>query len=64
MMQKSDILSEVSHMRKLAHFVTKLPWPLHSREVFVQACGIILKKENALVLSMSSPPGENWMGRH
>ena len=54
MIKQSDLVGEVSHLRKLAYFRANLPWPFEQRECFIQACGVILKEENAAVLSMSS----------
>lgn len=43
--KQSEILTEVSHLRKLGYFRNNLPWPFAEREVFLQACGILLKED-------------------
>ena len=62
MTKQSDIISEISHLRKLAYFKNNLPWPFHQREIFLQASGIIIKEENAAVLVMSSVDSDTWLG--
>jgi hypothetical protein len=54
LMKQSDIVAEVSHLRKLAYFRCNMPWPLSPREIYLQASGLIIKEENAAVLTMSS----------
>ena len=58
----SEIVTEVSHLRKLAYFRFNLPWPFYYRECFVQACGTILKDEQAAALSMSTVNEDSWLG--
>lgn len=60
--KKSDIKGEYSHLRKLAYFVHKLPWPFVARECFIQASGFIVKGEKAAVLSMSTVESDTWFG--
>ena len=62
MVKHSELVGEVSHLRKLAHFIANLPWPFNKREVFIRACGLILKEENAAVLSMCSIKESEWLG--
>ena len=62
MVKQSDLVGEVSHLRKLAYFLANLPWPFEKREVFLRACGVMLKEEKAAVLSMRSVEGDSWLG--
>jgi len=55
-------LHEVSPLRKLAYFEHALVWPMAHREIFLQACGMVLKSERAGVLTMSSVEGDEWFG--
>lgn len=60
--KQSDIIGEVSHLKKAAYFRFGLPWPFASREILVQACGLILKEERACCLTLSSIEGDSWLG--
>ena len=60
--ERSDLLAEVSHLRKLGYFRANLHWPLTKREMFVQASGVMLRDENAAVVSMSSACEDEWLG--
>lgn len=62
MTKKSEIVASVSHLRKLAYFRMGLLWPMSDREMFLQACGIALKKEKACILTLSSFKGDDWFG--
>ena len=62
MTHDSDIVHEVSHLRKLARFEHKLWWPLANRETHVQACGVVLKDEKAGALTMSTVTDDSWFG--
>ena len=62
MMKESEPLGEVSHLRKLAYLKNNLPWPFTDREIFIQACGIVLKEERACILTLSSAEGDSWFG--
>lgn len=62
MTKKSELLGEVSHLRKLAYIRNNLPWPFTDREIFIQACGILLKEEKACILTLSSAEGDSWFG--
>ncbi|TNV77941.1 hypothetical protein FGO68_gene8534 [Halteria grandinella] len=62
MMKQSEIVADVSHLRKLAYFRVALPWPFEQRECYLQACGQILKEENAAVLSMCTVDEDSWLG--
>jgi len=42
MIKNSDLVGEVSHLRKMAYFLANLPWPFEKREVFLRACGVML----------------------
>lgn len=54
LMKQSDIVGEVSPLRKMVYFRQYLPWPLKQRECFLTATGTVLKETNAAVLSMST----------
>ena len=62
MAKQTDIVGEVSHLRKLAYFRLALPWPFSNREIFLQAAGVVIQEENAAVLTMSSVEGGTWLG--
>ena len=61
--KKSDLIGEVSHLRKLAYFRNNLPWPFSDREITLQACGIALKEDKACILTMSSVESDEWFGK-
>jgi hypothetical protein len=46
----------------MAYFKNNLPWPFNNREMYIQACGILLKERNQCILAMSSVEGDSWLG--
>ncbi len=62
MVKKSDLVGEVSHLRKMAYFLINLPWPFEKREAFLRACGVMLKEDKTAVISMCSVTDNQWLG--
>lgn len=61
--KESKLVGEFSHLRKLAYFKHNLPWPFTQREMYIQAAGMISKRDKSAVLVMSSAQGNEWMGK-
>lgn len=58
-MTHSEILAEVSLLRKVACIRANLPKPLAARQLLVQTSGLLI--EDAIVVSMSSiAPGDTF----
>jgi hypothetical protein len=58
----SDLIGEVSHLRKAIYFKYGLSWPFTSREIFLQGCGLVMKEERACCMALSSVQGSSWLG--
>lgn len=60
--KQSDLVGEVSPLRKMVYFRYGLSWPFTSREIFMQGCGMVLKEEKACCMALSSVEGSKWLG--
>jgi len=58
----SDLIGEVSYLRKSLYFRYGVMWPFTSREIFMQGCGLVMKDEQACCMALSSVEGESWLG--
>ena len=60
--KESRMMFEISHLRKMAYIKNNLPFPFSNREIFLSACGFLLKEKKACVLTMSSVKDNIWLG--
>lgn len=58
----SNILKEVTHLRKCLYIRNALQWPFWHREIFIEGAAYVIKEEKALGLSMESVRENNWFG--
>ena len=60
--QRSEIIKSHSHFRKAADFEFELPLTISNRAFRVQANGIALPDEHAVIITMSSIEQDSWLG--
>ena len=50
----SDVLKEITNMRKLLYIRNALQWPCRHREIFVEGAAFVIKSEKAIGLSLET----------
>jgi hypothetical protein len=58
----SEVIKEVTPLRKLLYLQNQLQWPFWPREIFLEGAAYVLKEEKALGLSMESVKENSWFG--
>ena len=58
----SDIVKEVTPLRKLLYLRNECQWPLWNRESFIEGAAYVLKEEKAIALSLESVKESSWFG--
>jgi len=60
--QTASLIKEISPMRKSVYIVNSLPWPLWSREIFLEAGSYVMKEHKALGISLESIKSNSYFG--
>jgi len=58
----SEIIKEVTPLRKSIYMVNTLPWPMWRRELFIEAGSYVLKEQKAIGVSIETIRTDTWFG--